>query len=110
MATKASQRAAWKANERLIAESIGGKRVPVSGRQRGDQPDIAHNYLGIEVKLRASLPAWMHDAMDQAKKASRSNQTPCVILRHKGQRAKEAFVMFELGAFKKRFMPEVSDE
>jgi hypothetical protein len=52
----------------------------------------------------------MHDAMDQAKKASRSNQTPCVILRHKGQRAKEAFVVFELGAFVERFMPEVSDE
>lgn len=100
----------WKKNERMIAEAIGGKRVPVSGRTRGDQPDIEHNYLSIEVKLRASLPAWMHDAMDQATKSARGNQTPCVILRHKGQRAHDAFVVFRLEPFRKRFMPEMSDD
>jgi len=100
----------WKRSERLIAKAIGGKRVPVSGRSRGDQPDIEHNYLSIECKLRASLPAWLHDPMDQAEKSGRANQTPCVILRHKGQKAKDAFVVFKLGDFTKRFMPEVGDD
>ena len=32
----------WKATERRIAALLGGRRVPVSGRGRGDQPDVAH--------------------------------------------------------------------
>ncbi len=32
----------WKATERRITALLGGKRVRVSGRGRGDQPDIAH--------------------------------------------------------------------
>ena len=94
----------------MIAEAIGGKRVPVSGRNRGDQPDIEHNYLSIEVKLRATLPACLHDAMDQAAKSARENQTPCVILRQKGQRADDAFVVFRLGEFRERFMPEMNND
>jgi len=35
-------RATWKRTERSIAGIIGGERVPVSGRQRGDQPDVRH--------------------------------------------------------------------
>ena len=33
-------RGAWKAIERWWAELLDGKRVPVSGRHRGDAPDI----------------------------------------------------------------------
>lgn len=99
----------WKRNERIIADHIGGKRVPVSGRTRGDAPDIDHCFLSPEVKLRASLPKWLHDAMDQAKKSARDNQTPVVILRQKRQRAKKAFVVLELGAFVERFLPEKND-
>jgi hypothetical protein len=45
----------WKAAERRIATLLGGKRVPVNGR--GDEPDVAHPWLAIEVKHRASLPS-----------------------------------------------------
>ena len=109
MTTKASHRRAWKKNESLIADFIGGERVPVSGRARGDQPDIKHNFLSPEVKLRGSLPKWMHDAMDQAEKSAKGNQTPCVILRQKRQRVADAFVIFRLSDFTRRFMPYLDE-
>jgi len=42
----------WKATERRIAALLGGRRVPVSGRGRGNAPDIAHPWLALEVKDR----------------------------------------------------------
>ncbi|GIV61536.1 MAG: hypothetical protein KatS3mg044_0402 [Rhodothermaceae bacterium] len=53
----------WKAVERKVAERLGGRRVPVTGRSRGDAPDVAHAWLSIEIKHRARLPAWIEDAM-----------------------------------------------
>ncbi len=44
----------WKATERKIAALLGGRRVPVSGRGRGDAPDIARPWLALEVKDRAT--------------------------------------------------------
>ncbi len=35
----------WKATERRVAALLGGRRVPVSGRGRGDAPDIAHPWF-----------------------------------------------------------------
>jgi hypothetical protein len=32
----------WKQAERRIADLLGGQRIPVTGRQRGDTPDIEH--------------------------------------------------------------------
>ena len=54
---------AWKRSERRIAELLGGRRVPVSGRQRGATPDVEHDALSIEVKTRKSLPVWLEDAL-----------------------------------------------
>ena len=47
----------WKACERNVAEHLGGKRVPVSGRARGDAPDIEHPELTIECTSRRRLLA-----------------------------------------------------
>lgn len=93
----------WKAVERSIASLIGGKRVPVSGRQRGESPDIAHNWLSIEVKHRRKLPKWIHDALDQAIKSVRGNQLPVAILHQKGQRFNDAFVVVRLSDFRDWF-------
>jgi hypothetical protein len=71
-------RGTWKASERRMAARMGGKRVPVSGRQRGDQPDIADATiadipLSIEHKYgRRILSARLHEALDQADAAKRS--------------------------------------
>jgi len=78
--------APWKRVETAIAARLGGERIPVSGRQRGDQPDIRHDTLSVEVKLRGSLPGWLTDAMNQATAASRDGRIPLVVLHPKGGR------------------------
>ena len=77
---------AWKRTERAIAGRLGGQRVPVSGRGRSDAPDIAHDRLSIEVKHRATLPAWLLDALGQAEAAARDEQLPVAILHAHGRR------------------------
>lgn len=68
----------WKATERRIAALLGGKRVPVSGRGRGDAPDVAHPWLSIEVQDRASLPAWLVKALAQAEAAATPDQLSAI--------------------------------
>ena len=64
---------------------MGGTRVPVSGRQRGDQPDIAGATiagipLSIEHKYgRRILSARLHEALDQAEAARRSPGEMAVV-------------------------------
>ena len=65
---------------------LGGKRVPVSGRQRGDQPDVAHPDYSIECKAGAVLSTRVLDGMEQAIAAMKDGQTPivCISNRKKG--------------------------
>jgi len=86
----------WKAAERAIAARLGGTRVPVSGRARGDAPDIAHPTYSIEVKHRKTLPAWIADAMNQAECSREGAQLPVVILHEEGQRYDECYAVVRL--------------
>jgi len=86
----------WKATERRIAALLGGKRVPVSGRGRGDQPDIAHPWLSLEVKDRATLPLWLLDALDQAEKSATADQLPVAVVHRAGDRHDQALVVLRL--------------
>lgn len=73
----------------------------MSGRQRGDAPDIAHDYISFEVKHRASLPNWLNDAMDQAVASMRTRwQIPAVVLHEKHQKISESYVMIRCDSFK----------
>ena len=72
----------WKQAERRIAKLLGGQRVPVTGRQRGDTPDIEHAALSIEVKSRKSLPAWLLKALNQAQAASKEGKKMPVVVLH----------------------------
>jgi hypothetical protein len=68
-------RGSWKQAERSIAALLGGERVPVTGRQRGDAPDIAHPTLSIEVKKvgqgkRPMVTERLKEAIAQAEAAS----------------------------------------
>lgn len=74
--------------------------MPITGRQRGSAPDIAHPRFSIEVKDRESLPAWLHDAMAQAVASIRGEQMPVVILHEGGMRHEDDFVVMKLGDFK----------
>ena len=65
-------RSRWKAVEREVAADFGGKRVPVSGRARGDAPDIDCPNYSVEVKAgRTALSASkIRQAQDQARAAA----------------------------------------
>ncbi len=106
MTTKESHRAAWKACETRVAKYIGGERVPITGRQRGDVPDIKHPWLsGIEVKYRMKLPDWIKDAMCQARASQkRPNDLPVVILCEKGEETGKAWILTPLSEFRDRWL------
>ena len=59
-------RATWKAIERKWALWLGGRRVPVTGRQRGDAPDVEHDLYAIEVKAGKVMSPRLRDGMRQA--------------------------------------------
>ena len=88
----------WKATERRIAAALGGRRVPVSGRQRADVPDIAHDELALEVKDRNALPGWLHNGLDQAHAIAKKGGglIPCLVLREKRQRTDDAYCVLRL--------------
>ena len=89
----------WKSTERRLAAMCGGERVPITGRQRGSAPDIAHEWLSIEVKDRKSVPEWLKDAMRQAQASKRGEQLPIVILHEKGMRMTDCMVLVKWGDF-----------
>ncbi len=70
----------------------------MSGRGRGDAPDIAHPWLSLEVKDRATLPAWLLDALAQAQASATPGQLPVAVL-HRAQHHDAALVVLRLAAF-----------
>ena len=88
-----------KRTERAIARRIGGRRVPVSGRARGDAPDVQHEIYFIEVKHRHMLPTWLRSAMAQACAAQRDGQVPVVVLHETGSRHEDDLVVLRLCDF-----------
>lgn len=87
---------AWKRTERSVAALLGGQRVPVSGRGRGDAPDVAHLRLAIEVKHRRSVPAWLLDAMAQAQASVRGDRVPVAVIHCHGGRHADDLAMVRL--------------
>lgn len=93
----------WKRAEREIAKRIGGERVPITGRIRGSAPDIEHEWLSVECKQRRRLPAWIKDAMSQAKASARGHQLPIAVLHESGLPYSRSLVVLELQAFVDHF-------
>ncbi len=89
----------WKQAERRIAAILGGWRVPVSGRGRGDNPDIEHPALSVEVKARANFPAWLEDALRQAELSATDGKTPAVVLHQDRRKYPDALVVLRLSEF-----------
>lgn len=82
-------RSVWKNWERKVAEWFGGdsvnaKRIPVTGRQSGDVPDVETIKFAIEVKAGKVVSSRTLKAVEQAKKAGIStNKIPVVVQVHK---------------------------
>ncbi len=89
----------WKVCERRIAESLGGTRIPVCGRARGDSPDIQHNSLSIEVKSRQRLPAWIEDSLQQVEACAENGQLPIAVLHQDRLPYPESLVVMRLEEF-----------
>jgi len=104
--TPASRRRAWKRDESEIARLLGGERVPVTGRQRGYQPDVSHPWLSVEVKSFAALPQRVADAMDQAEKAAawakrreQRDKLPIAVIHGKRTHRGKSLVVMRLDDF-----------
>ena len=70
-----ASRGTWKAEERWWASKYGGKRVPVTGRQRGDAPDVAHPFFAFEIKYgKTNVPNRLVNALDQAAKSGQQTK------------------------------------
>ena len=89
----------WKQAERRIAAMLGGRRIPVSGRGRGDNPDVEHPTLSVEVKARASFPAWLEDALKQAELSASEGKTPVAVLHPDRRPYRDALVVLRLSEF-----------
>lgn len=96
----APSRRRWKAAERQLAEHLGGRRVPVSGRARGDVPDIEHSWLSIEAKSWSVMPERVVSALRQAEAANTTNEKlPVALIHGNGERYDRALVVMRLGSF-----------
>ena len=99
----------WKNTERKVAAFLGGERVPITGRQRGDQPDIRHSIFSLEVKHKKQLPEWLHDAIRQAVASLKTDQQlPVVILHEKGQRHTQDYAVIRLADLRDWFGLDVN--
>ena len=90
-------RAQWKSHERDWALALGGRRVPVSGRQRGDAPDVEHDLYAIECKAGRVMSPRLRDGMAQAVAAAMgTTKIPLLCVTHttgSGPKAERYVVM-----------------
>ena len=96
----------WKACERRIAKLLGGRRVPVSGRTRGESPDVEHQTLSVECKSRNKLPTWIEDAMKQAEASAKDGRLPVAVLHQDRAPYAESLVVLRLDDFADYFLKE----
>ena len=97
------KRGTWKAIERQWAERLDGKRVPITGRTRGDAPDVAHERWSIEVKAGRVMSMRLQEAVEQADASCKEGQTPIVCITQTEGRGKpnENFVLMRFDDWNK---------
>lgn len=93
--------AAWKHAERRVAKAFGTRRTGPTGR---DDNDLEHALLAIEIKYRASLPAWALACLAQARAGrTAGGKTPIVILVGRGMRIGDGLVVLTMRDFQDLF-------
>ena len=86
----------WKRTERAIAARLNGRRQGAVGR-RG--PDVVTDWLAVEIKHRRRLPAWLKDALTQARTGADEQRLAIVILHEAGLRHADDLVLMRLADF-----------
>ena len=95
------------AAERRIAHELGGARTGNTGKATAD---VTAGLLVVEVKERATLPAWLKAAVGQAVTAAGSEKIPLAILHEGGQPYAQALVVLRLCDFQAWLGSETSTE
>lgn len=72
----------WKRQEREIARSLGTERLPDDNEGR---PDCRLPGWAIHIKTRATAPAWLWAALDQAKRDAGEGEYPAVVMSNVSQ-------------------------
>ena len=87
---------AWKDHERRTARRLSGARNGNTGKPTAD---VSAGPWAVECKSRKDLPAWLLDAMTQAKRNALAGQTGIVVLHQVGQRSDKDIVCMSLADF-----------
>lgn len=92
-------RGTWKAEERRIADDLGGRRIPVTGIDR-DEADVVTPLFLVQSKLRRSLPSWLWAWLNPiAARANDAGRVGLLILRTPGMRKADALVVVKYSDF-----------
>jgi len=70
----------WKKVEYLVAEKIGGMRVPVSGRSRTIKGDVEHPIYFIEVKSGKQVPKIVLKWYEEFKKSEMAKKHGFIMI------------------------------
>ncbi len=97
----------WKSTERRVAHVFGGRRLGPTGR---DTPDVLSDWLSIEVKHRATLPQWILDALDKARRGASPSQLGIVVLHESGRRGDGDLIVLSCGDFQQWFGDVAQDD
>lgn len=91
-------RSTWKAAERWWGLQLGGRRVPVTGRQRGDVPDVEHDRYSVEVKAGKVMSPRLREGMAQAVASATNGKVPLLCVTHSvgPGKANEHYVVLRL--------------
>ena len=87
---------AWKEHERRTARRLSGTRTGNTGTATAD---VTAGPWAVECKSRKELPAWLLDAMTQAKRNAGSGRTGIVVLHRVGQRSDNDIVCMTMRDF-----------
>lgn len=87
---------AWKEHERRTARRLSGVRTGNTGTAVAD---VTAGPWAVECKSRKELPAWLLDAMTQAKRNAGTGQTGIVVLHRVGQRSDNDIVCMAMRDF-----------
>lgn len=89
---------AWKDAEKGVAAMLGGKRL--SNTALGlPSADVETPAYSVEVKSRQNLPAWLINAVAQARRNAPEDKLPIVVAHQVGQRRVNDLVIVRLGDF-----------
>jgi high-affinity K+ transport system ATPase subunit B len=88
----------FKHHERTVAKRLGGQRTGHTGGA-----DVVTDWLCIECKHRKEVPAWLVDALAQAKRNATAEQLPLAIIHQSGERYSEDLVILRMADFEHWF-------